>query len=475
MRAAAIPSDRKATIDPNRLNMPAVESTIEELRDVHGQGIGALTDAACKFLNLLPEDVACVSSSYALIYHPLVCMALSPAGMMGSMQVEIKHFTYNHPCAPKYVNVPVSLTETMKCLSDGALFVTTPAGARFVVRVEVSCYSNTVNVEAHVPADCTAVADNLFSSITQFIHKNNIFRGQRITPTGGFMNVAHYTWDDLILPDENKETIRKNIVDIIEKQKLYEINGIAIKRGIMFYGPPGCGKTLTGKVLASQMKGVTFIWVTPTYVKGSESITQIYSLARELAPTIVFIEDVDLIAQDRSLSNDNPVLCELMNQLDGIEENRGVITIITTNFPDVIEGALKDRPGRFDRRVEFGLPDAQTRQDMLEEMMSGRFPDPDGVNIEAVAAMCDGLTPSHLKEVVNTAVMNAIDAESMTVNQLAIIKQDHLTDAVMEILENRPDPSAVSAVPSAPDADVVDRSYEDGDAIGIDGPATAIG
>ena len=473
MRGAARPSDRTATIDPSRLTAPAIEATISELQDIHGQGLGALTDAVCKFLCLPPEDVACVSSNYALIYHPLVCMALSPEGMLGSTKVEIRHFTYNHPCAPKYVNVPVSLTETMNCLSDGTLFLTTPSGARFVVRVEISCYSNTVNVEAHVPADCTAVADNLFTGMTRFIHQNNIFRGQRITPSGGFMNVAHYTWDDLILPEGSKETIRRNIVDIIEKQKLYEINGIAIKRGIMFYGPPGCGKTLTGKVLASQMKGVTFIWVTPTYVSSATSITQIYSLARELSPTIVFIEDVDLIAQDRSIDNNNPVLCELLNQLDGIEENRGVITIITTNFPEVIEGALKDRPGRFDRRIEFGLPDAQTRQEMLLEMLSGRMLDPDGVNIEAVAAMCDGLTPSHLKEVINTAVMNAIDAESLTVTNLAIIEQDHLTDAVTEILENRPDPSAVSAVPSAPDADVVDRSYDTGEDIA--GPAMAIG
>ena len=107
---------------------------------------------------------------------------------------------------------------------------------------------------------------------------------------------------------------------------------------------------------------------------------------------------------------------------------------------------------------------------MLSEMLSGRIL-ADGVNIEAVAAMCDGLTPCHLKEVVNTAVMNAIDAESLTVTDLAIIKQDHLTDAVTEILENRPDPSAVSAVPSAPDADVIDRSYD----TGSDGPPTAIG
>ena len=236
-------------------------------------------------------------------------MALSPEGLLGNMVTEVKHFTYQHPCAPKYVNVPVSLTETMSCLSEGALFLTTPAGAKFVARIEVNPYSGTVVVEVHVPADCTAAADHLFTGMTQFIHRNNIFRGQRITPTGGFMNVAHYTWDDLILPEGSKETIRRNIVDIIEKQKLYEINGIAIKRGIMFYGPPGCGKTLTGKVLASQMKGVTFIWVTPTYVSGAASITQIYSLARELSPTIVFIEDVDLIAQDRSIDNNNPVLC----------------------------------------------------------------------------------------------------------------------------------------------------------------------
>ena len=454
---------RMAAISPDRLDAPAQVITIGELQNAFGQGLPILTDEIKKFLELEPEQVACVTSSFHIIYHPLICMSLAKDGLLANYDVRLTNFNYQHACAPKYVTVPISCTDTMKCLSEGVMFLTTPGGIRFVVRLYVDPYSGTVGLETHVPADRAEIADHFFAGLTNFIARNNLFRGQRITPDGGFVNVAHYTWDDLILPDEKKSAIRRNIVDIITKQSLYERNGLAMKRGVMFYGPPGTGKTLTGKVLASQMTGVTFIWVTPNHIKGSSSIAQIYGLARELAPTIVFIEDIDLIAKDRSIDGENPVLCELMNQLDGLQENRGVITVVTTNYIELVENALQNRPGRFDRKIEFSLPDAAIREKMLCSMLDGRILDRDEepVDLRAVAAMCDGLSPSHLREVVNTAVMNAIDAESLSVNDLAIIRHSHMVSAAQEILENG------STAHGASDAgDIVSRQYDE------DGPAT---
>lgn len=451
---------RTARIEPSRLDAPAYTATIEELRDVMGHGLPLLTDEVCNFLGVQPDELACVSSSFHIIYHPLVCMALAADGLLMNYAMRITNFDYQHKCPPRYVNIPISLTATMKCLSEGALFLTTPRGLKFVVRMTVNSYSGVVDLNVHVPADRTGVADHFFSGIKKFIVENNIFRGQRITPNGGFLNVAHYGWGDLILSEEKKYAIRRNIVDIIAKQGLYEKNGVAMKRGIMFYGPPGTGKTLTGKVLASQMEGVTFIWVTPNHIHGAESMAQIYGLARELAPTIVFIEDIDLIARDRSVSAENPVLCELMNQLDGIQENRGVITIVTTNYPELIEDALQNRPGRFDRRIEFCLPDPETRRKMLAMMLDGRVLDKEAnpVDIKAIALMCGELSPSHMREIVNTAVMNAIDDESLTPIDIAIINQKHLVDAVHEVLENCPDPPK----PGEEDGrDVVSRDYDD--------------
>jgi cell division protease FtsH len=324
----------------------------------------------------------------------------------------------------------------------------------------------TVNLDVHVPANRTEIADRFFTGLTSFMVANNIFRGQKIMPDGSFLNVTHYTWDDLILPEDQKRTIKHNVVDIIEKQALYERNGIAMKRGIMFYGCPGTGKTLTGKVLASQLNGVTFIWVTPNQVREPADVTRIYALARELAPTIVFIEDIDLIARDRSLNGENPILCELLNQLDGVLENRGVVTVVTTNYPEVVEGALQDRPGRFDRSVEFKNPDFETARLMLVAMLDGRILDADQepVDVEAIAKMCDGLSPSHIREVVNTAVMFAIDSGSLTANDLAIVRQSHLVAACEEVLANKnrrkaPVQQEVNAV-SSDDKDIVCRSYE---------------
>ena len=449
---------KTAAISPERIDAPIQSMTIGELRDAFGQGLPILTDEVKKFLGLETDQVACVTSTMHIIYHPLVCMAMAAEGLLANYQIRLTNFNYQHACAPKYVNVPISCTGAMKCLSEGVMFLTTPGGIKFVVRLFVDPYSGTVGLEAHVPAARAEIADHFFSGILRFVAENNIFRGQKITPSGGFVNVAHYTWDDLILPEEKKFAIRRNIVDIVTRQALYERNGVAMKRGIMFYGPPGTGKTLTGKVLASQMEGVTFIWVTPNHISGSSSVAQIYGLARELAPSIVFIEDIDLIARDRSLGGENPVLCELMNQLDGIQENRGVITIVTTNYPEVIEEALQNRPGRFDRCIEFSLPDAHTRECMLGSMLDGRILDRSErpVDLRAVSAMCEGLSPSHLKEVVNTAVMNAIDDGSLSPIDLAIINQTHLTDAAQEVLSNSPS----SPDPGSGDAgDLVSRDY----------------
>jgi cell division protease FtsH len=451
------PAPRTASIAPERLGVPASAITVGELRDAFGQGLPVLTDEVKKFLGVEPDQVACVTSTFHIIYHPIVCMALAAEGLLANYEIRLTNFNYQHTCAPKYVNVPLSCRDSMKCLAEGVMFLRTPGGIRFVVRIYIDSYAGVVCLETHVPADRAQIADHFFSGLATFVHQNNIFRGQRITPDGGFVDVAHYTWDDLILAEEQKLSIRRNIIDMIARQSLYERNGVATKRGIMFYGPPGTGKTLTGKVLASQMQGVTFVWVTPNHIKGASSVVGIYGLARELAPTIVFIEDVDLIAKDRSLDGENPVLCELMNQLDGIKENRGVITIVTTNYPGIVEGALQNRPGRFDRRIEFSLPDAAVRERMLASMLDGRVLDRDArpIDLRAVAALCDGMSPSHLREVVNTAVMNAIDRGSLTATDLAVIDNDHLTDAAMEVLANGkaadPRPGAVS--------DIVQRDY----------------
>jgi cell division protease FtsH len=454
------PAPRRASIALERLGDPAGSITIGELRDAFGQGFPVLTDEVRKFLGVELDQVACVTSNFHIIYHPIVCMALAAEGLLANYEIRLTNFNYQHVCAPKYVNVPLSCSDAMKCLAEGVMFLRTPGGIRFVVRISADPYNGVLSLETHVPADRAQIADHFFSGIATFIRENNIFRGQRITPDGGFVDVAHYTWDDLILAEEQKLSIRRNIVDMIARQSLYERNGVATKRGIMFHGPPGTGKTLTGKVLASQMQGVTFIWVTPNHIRGPSSVVGIYGLARELAPTIVFIEDVDLIAKDRSLDGENPVLCELMNQLDGIKENRGVITIVTTNYPGIVEGALQNRPGRFDRRIEFSLPDAAVRERMLASMLDGRVLDKDArpIDLRAVAAMCDGMSPSHLREVVNTAVMNAIDGGSLTATDLAVIDNDHLTDAAMEVLANGraadPKPGAAS--------DIVPRDYGGG-------------
>ena len=99
---------KAATISPDRLNVPAQTMTIGELRDAFGQGLPILTDEVKKFLSLETEQIACVTSNFHIIYHPIVCMSLAADGLLLNYDIKLTNFNHQHACAPQYVNVPIS-------------------------------------------------------------------------------------------------------------------------------------------------------------------------------------------------------------------------------------------------------------------------------------------------------------------------------------------------------------------------------
>ena len=142
------------------------------------------------------------------------------------------------------------------------------------------------------------------------------------------------------------------------------------KKGLLFYGPPGTGKTHTIRYL-SRIPEHTTLLVTAEQVT---LVAEYMALARLLSPTIVVIEDVDLIARDRaelSTPGQESLLNRLLNEMDGLRENSEVLFILTTNRPEALEAALAGRPGRIDQAIEFPLPDEVGRGRLLELYRSG--------------------------------------------------------------------------------------------------------
>src|SRR5262249_45606383 len=137
------------------------------------------------------------------------------------------------------------------------------------------------------------------------------------------------------------------------------------KRGILLHGPPGTGKTLTAMYLASQMPDRTILLLTGPALGAVESSC---GMARALQPSMVVLEDVDLVAEARARPGvgSNPLPMELLNQMDGLADDADVIFLLTTNRPDLIEPALASRPGRIDQAIKIPLPAAGCRRRLFE-------------------------------------------------------------------------------------------------------------
>ena len=224
-----------------------------------------------------------------------------------------------------------------------------------------------------------------------------------------FMKRPTLTREQLVLPDETLEHIERHVIGIaVHKQRLAEA-GQHLKRGVLLYGPPGTGKTHTVRYLLSQLTDVT------AFVLSGQSLALIgmaCGMARVLQPSLVVLEDVDLIAADRSFGpmGTNPLLFEVLNQIDGLGDDVDVTFMLTTNRVDILERALAERPGRVDAAVEIEVPDPEGRARLFRLYGVGvglaDLPDEDlGAAVDATS----GKTATYLREVVRRAALNAAD------------------------------------------------------------------
>jgi hypothetical protein len=258
-------------------------------------------------------------------------------------------------------------------------------------------------------------AVKLLGALRASMRKRNVYRGHIVSLSfdgrDGAIGVDFHRLrpierDQIILPEGLLERIERQTIGFSRHREALLSAGRHLKRGLLLYGPPGTGKTFTAMYLASQMKERTTFLLTGG---GFGLIGQSCAMARALQPSTVILEDVDLVAEERTRqgSGCTALLFELLNQMDGLSDDADVVFILTTNRPEILEPALASRPGRVDLAVEVPVPDAECRRRLIALYARGltlRVGE-----LDRVIQRTEGVSAAFIRELLRKAALFSID------------------------------------------------------------------
>jgi hypothetical protein len=322
---------------------------------------------------------------------------------------------------PEYVNAAVGPSETMACLEFAIVLASSPDGplAVFVRRSDGHMGQPVLAIQAVAPGE--GLAKRFLDDLRRLMHERDVYRGQMLTlnvdpHTGGrelvFLERPQLASEELILPNGVLARVERHVLGPTRYRDALRSGGRHLSRGLLLWGPPGTGKTLTVRYLASVLPDATIV-----ILSGSSLgfVGAFAGLAKRLAPALVVLEDVDLVAQERTYGpfGSSPVLFELMNEMDGMGEDADVAWVLTTNRPDALEPALAARPGRIDLAVELPLPDRESRRRLLA--LYARGLDLQLADENAVLDRTEGVPASFVKELLRKAALTAAESGRTTV------------------------------------------------------------
>ena len=239
------------------------------------------------------------------------------------------------------------------------------------------------------------------------------------------------SFDDLVLAADMKRTIRSDFAQFLESEERYMRLGIAWRRGAILIGPPGNGKTHCVRALVREL-GISSLYVqslSHPYYTAEQMWSQVFDRARGLRPCVLVLEDLDSLVDDDNRSF-------FLNQLDGFEQNHGMIVLATTNHPERIDPAIIDRPSRFDRKYHFALPAMDERREYLATwqrrlaLESGWGSD----EIDAIASETGDFSFAYLKELVISSVMKWMHESSSSfvdamIEQAEVLRKQMKTES----------------------------------------------
>lgn len=358
------------------------------------------------------------------------------------------HDSYNYfPTAVEYDSFDIGGDQTVQCVKHALWLLDHPAGKLAVLWTSetshATCgFKTMLNFGvAHLRnLTAAAAAEDLLKVVEQAIAKAQSYRGKILSletstdyrgHSAGVVvhELKKVTRDDVILPDETVRILERNIVRFIQQRAQLKKLGMPVKKGLLFYGPPGTGKTYTIHYLIGSLSGHTTLLVTGEQVG---MLDEYMSLARLLQPSIVVLEDVDLIGRERDgvATSREALLNRLLNEMDGLRADSEIIFLLTTNQPESLEEALAARPGRVDQAIEFPVPDEAGRRKLIRLYASGADISEEVVN--HAAQNTHGVSAAFIKELMRRALQFNLECRSDS--EAPCILQNDIDQAIDELL-----------------------------------------
>jgi ATP-dependent 26S proteasome regulatory subunit len=277
-----------------------------------------------------------------------------------------------------------------------------------------------VQVEIAVPSGQRGAefSQEFFRDLELLVSKGRTYRGRiislegHIDPMGGGSMVKVHRLgkvnrEDVILPRQTLAMLDRNVAGFVKAREQLRKLQFQTRKGLLFYGPPGTGKTHTIRYLATQLPGHTTLLVTAEQVM---LLGEYFRLVRFLQPSLIVIEDVDLIGRERTHMHGGGgeiLLNQLLNEMDGLREDAEVLFILTTNRPAEIEPALASRPGRIDQAIEFPLPDEEGRA-KLAKLYAGGL-EISGELMRLIISRTKGVSAAFIKELMRRCAQFQIE------------------------------------------------------------------
>jgi len=364
-------------------------------------------------------------------YGELLAWALHRHIEMDGWRI-IKTVGYQAP-RPIYIDVDTGSDERQNVLRDGTMFVE-KGGDRFAVTVDVNlkCY-NSIMVTG--PSQRREKVDEFADGVQTVIRTHNFYRGKKLEfgIRIRFLNLPSKAWENLILDEAIKDDIWANTIDFLTNRERLACYGVPAKRGVLLVGEPGTGKTLACKALMAKSPGITCLIPNTNAKDEPVLIEELYEMAQDLSPSIVLIEDVDLIAQEREGFgySRGSALLTLLSILDGVEECNGVITIATTNCQETLDKAISKRPSRFDRVIHFTLPSLKHRKELIS-LLCRQIPLDEAVQ-GYTALKTENFTPAQIQEVIYTLAIGHCQSNNGEKPDILKFSTDEVDCAISKI------------------------------------------